>query len=239
VKLSTRTHATAQLTGTRTHQCDATATYTQGGTRAYVLLDGIGSSDEIRDWTRTTARRLARAAATQGSAEAGLRAIHTLIAAEPDRQGWRGEDAPAAVAVVVVAAPGKPLEVAWCGDSRAYLLTPAGGLDRLTTDHNMRQQLLDMGATPGRYARNTVTSYLGDAHPDPAIGAVTVPLSGRLLLASDGAYEPLEDSRRDLALYLGGSPQRAAREFVAGAIEHATEHADNATVLIADLAPGA
>jgi PPM family protein phosphatase len=228
-----RTHATAQLTGTRSAQCDATATYTAGGVRAYVLLDGIGSSDEVRDWTRATARRLARAAARCGDAEAGLRTVHALIADERAPMGWRAGDEPSAVAVVAVAAPGELLQVAWCGDARAYVLD-GGKLVRLTTDHNMRQQLIDMGLVPGRYARNTVTSYLGDVGDRPRLGAVLGPVSGRLLLASDGAYEPLEDSCRDLAAYLEGGPRQAARRLVTAAIDHTTAHADNATALVAD-----
>ena len=227
-------HATAQLIGTRSHQCDATATHTHEGVRAYALLDGIGSSATVRDWTRTTARRLARAAALQASAEAGLRTIHAVAAAERRGSGYtRG--LPAAVAVVAVTAPGKPLQVAWCGDSRAYLLTPNGTLKRLTKDHNMRQVLLDLGTEPGRYARNHVTSYLGNTSDDPTIGTATTTQQGRLLLASDGAYEPLEDCGVDLADYLTGSPRTAARTLTAAAIEHTTERADNATALVADL----
>jgi serine/threonine protein phosphatase PrpC len=40
--------------------------------------------------------------------------------------------------VVAVKAPGKPLTVAWCGDSRAYLME-RGIAVRLTEDHNKRQ----------------------------------------------------------------------------------------------------
>jgi len=86
-----RTYATAQLIGDRSHQCDATAVSTApSGARAYALLDGIGSSDEIRDWTRTAARRLARTAARRGDAEAGVPTaiLPDLIQALTDRETW-------------------------------------------------------------------------------------------------------------------------------------------------------
>ncbi|MEU8708731.1 mucin-2 [Streptomyces sp. NPDC048565] len=223
-----RTHASAQLIGGRSHQCDATATYTVGGSRAYALLDGIGSNDAVRDWTRTYARRLARAAARSG-AETGLRIVHAVAAAE-NRDDW---DFPAAVAVVAVAAPGEPLKIAWCGDSRAYIATP-DGTRCLTKDHNMRQVLLDMGHEPGRYSRNQVTSYLGDPTTDPAIGSVTAPHAGRLALLSDGAYEPIEDAGKDVGTYLTGGPQRAATLLTTAAINHASDRADNATALVVD-----
>ncbi len=237
-----RTYATAQLIGDRTHQCDATATAAgPNGTRAYVLLDGIGSSDEVRDWTRTAARRLARTAAYHGDAEAGLRAQYRRYAADPDRQGPWGFG-PKACAVVAVATD-RWLTVAWCGDTRAYLMV-RGEVLRLTQDHNLRRVLPPRDGRPGGN-RNIVTSCLGNPDTDqevkneyghPAIQSITRHLEdSRLLLASDGAYEPLEDSLRNLANYLVGSPRDAARDFVQAAIDHASTHADNATALIADL----
>lgn len=237
-----RTYATAQLIGDRSHQCDATAVSTApSGARAYVLLDGIGSTDEVRDWTRNAARRLARSAARHGDAETGLRAQYERYAADPDRQGpWARM--PDACAVVAVATP-RWLTVAWCGDSRAYLLA-GGTVQRLTQDHNLRRVYPDNGVHGGGN-RNIITSCLGNAESDdevkarhghPAIESVTRGAENcRLLLASDGAYEPLEDSLRNLADYLVGDPGHAARDFVTAAVEHATLHADNTTVLIADL----
>lgn len=233
-----RTYATAQLIGDRSHQCDATATASApNGARAYVLLDGIGSTDEIRAWTRNAARQLARAAARRGDAEAGLRAVYNRYAADPDRHGpWAR--LPEACAVVAVTAPGKPLTVAWCGDARAYVLV-RGTVSRLTEDHNLRRVF---GGN-----RNRITSCLGSPYTDdelkaeyghPAIEAVTRYAEDcRLLLASDGAYEPLEDSCRNLADYLTGDPGETAHGFVQAAIDHAGPHVDNATVLIADLRP--
>ncbi|HEY6117125.1 MAG TPA: mucin-2 [Candidatus Dormibacteraeota bacterium] len=230
-----RSYATAQLIGDRTHQCDATATAAgPNGVRAFALLDGIGSTDEIRDWTRAAARKLARSAAYHGDAETGLRAQYDRYAADPDRHGpWA--ILPDACAVVAVTSP-RWLTVAWCGDTRAYLMVRGTAL-RLTQDHNLRRVFSGN--------RNVVTSYLGNFESDdevknryghPAIESVTRQLeNSRLLLASDGAYEPLEDSCRDLADYLTGAPREVARGFVQASVDHASSHADNATVLVADL----
>ncbi|MER5582220.1 protein phosphatase 2C domain-containing protein [Streptomyces asoensis] len=229
-------HATAQLIGDRSHQCDATATYTHDGARAYVLCDGIGSSAEVRAWTITDARRVARAAARRGEAEAGLRAVYNGYAGEPERSSPYAE-LPCACAAVAVTAPGKPLTLAWCGDVRVYVLTPGGVWRCLTADHNMRRVF--------NGSRNVVTSYLGASESDSerearfghaAVESATAPAAARrLLLASDGAYEPLEDSARDLANYLHGSPRQAATDFVTAAIAHASLRADNATALVTDL----
>jgi serine/threonine protein phosphatase PrpC len=245
-----RTYATAQLIGDRSHQCDATAVYTApSGARAYVLLDGIGSTDEIRDWTRNAARQLARAAARRGDAEAGLRAVYDRYAAEPDRQGPWGSG-PLACAVVAVTAPGRPLTVAWCGDARAYILV-RGTVQRLTADHNLRRVYPPNDVFPLGGNRNVITSCLGSTYADdevkaeyghPAIEAVTRGAEDcRLLLASDGAYEPHEDAGRDLSGYLIGDVGETARNFAEAAVRRARSvpdpHADNATVLVADLRP--
>ncbi|WP_415954355.1 protein phosphatase 2C domain-containing protein [Streptomyces sp. KLOTTS4A1] len=232
------THAAFQLIGDRSHQCDATATYTHHGARAYALCDGVGSSDAVREWTRTAARRLARAAAVRADAETGLRAVYEACAAEPDRQDpYARYDLPAACAVVAVTAPGKQLSVAWCGDARAYVLAPRGTVHRLTDDHNLRRVF--------QGSRNRITSCLGATETDaetkaqyghPAIESITRSAENcRLLLASDGAYEPLEDSARNLADYLTGTPSQAARDVAASAIGHAGAYADNATALVVDL----
>lgn len=239
-----RTYATAQLIGDRSHQCDATATATgRDGVRAYALLDGIGSTEEVQYWTRRATRRLARSAAYHADAETGLRAQYERYAADPDRQGpWARQ--PDACAVVAVASP-RWLTVAWCGDARAYLLV-RGTVVRLTQDHNLRRVYPDNGVHGGGN-RNIVTSCLGNFETDQqvkdryghvAIETVTRQLENyRLLLASDGAYEPLEDSCRNLADYLVGDPGETARGFVQAAVDHAGSHADNATVLVADLRP--
>ncbi len=241
------TYATAQNIGLRSHQCDATAVHTSpGGIRAYALLDGIGSTDTISAWTRNTARRVARAAAQRGSAEAGLRAVYDRYAAIPARNDpFTRYDLPAAAVVVAVTVPGKPITIAWCGDSRAYVIVGNHPAVKITQDHNLRR------VRPPRGNRNIITSYLGAAETDaecvntfghPAIEAFTIPLEPlRLVLASDGAYEPYEDGGRPLAAELAGPTDAAAHRFVDGAVRISAEagpgrpSADNATVLIADI----
>ncbi|MFF2940221.1 PP2C family protein-serine/threonine phosphatase [Streptomyces niveus] len=254
-----RNYATAQALGTRTAQCDATAIHTApDGARAYVLLDGIGDYRSIGDWTRTAARRVARAASRRGDAEAGLRHIYQGYAADPDRQDpYARRYMPSAAAVVVVAAPGEPLTVAWCGDSRAYLLS-RGITRRLTADHNDRRVYPPTATYPEGGNRNAITSYLGGVYSDeelmslcghPAIETATVPLDGpcRLLLASDGAYEPHLDAGHDLYMELDDDQMDVvARDFVNLAVatslrttaakDPARPYADNATILLADLA---
>lgn len=241
-----RTYAVAQNTGLRGLQCDATAVRTIDGVRAYALLDGIGTSTEIREWTRTAARRLAASAARLGDAEAGLRHEYQRYEREQERHARSGRS-PKAAAVVAVVTPEGVLRVAWCGDARAYLLA-GGSAKRLTRDHNLRRVF------GGR--KNILTSCLGSTATDaearnlynhPVIEATERKLRGpvRLLLGSDGAYEPHAEARRDLGGLLDGVELHAAARWlvdsaVATSVRATVDsfdgvYADNATALLADL----
>ncbi|GGU69558.1 hypothetical protein [Streptomyces daghestanicus] len=95
--------------------------------------------------------------------------------------------------------------------------------------------------------RNLITACLGEARSDeeteqiwghPAIEHLRGPARpGWLLLASDGAYEPHEDTGHDFAGYLTGTPRTAAERLVDDAVRRAHEltepYADNATALVA------
>lgn len=234
-----RTHATAQLVGGRPRQCDRTAVVAAPrGVRAYALLDGVGSTPEVARWTRRAAHRVATSAARHRDAEAGLRAAYDHYAGQR-RYLDPFAELPHAAAVVAVTAPGRPLTVAWCGDSRAYLLQ-GGTLQRLTDDHNDRR------VNPPYGAPNLLTSALGAVDTDEAVEAfhghpavesasrlLTRP--ARLLLASDGAYEPLEESAVPLADYLHGPRDEVALTVTESAVECWGEDADNATALVVDL----
>ncbi|RAJ32817.1 hypothetical protein K353_05815 [Kitasatospora sp. SolWspMP-SS2h] len=236
----TRSYAAAQRLGDRLLQCDATSAHgLPDGIRAYALLDGIGDTPDVRAWTRAAARRLARAAAVHADAETGPRTERARYAADPARAD-RDHTLPEAAAVVAVHAPGGLLSVAWSGGARAYLLLD-GRLRLLTEDHNARRAY-------GR-DRNLITACLRGSDDDqeteqlwghPAVEALRGPARPACpLLASDGAYEPLEDAGHDLADHLTGEPHNAAERLVGNAIRHAhalpTAYADNATVLITRL----
>lgn len=232
-----RTYATAQQIGTRSHQCDATATRrTADGGRAYVLCDGIGSNDAVRDWTREITQRLAILTARTLQPHEAIAQVQAEITSEP---GWDIE-VPGACAVIAVTGPDQLLRVAWIGDCRAYLLHADGHLQRLTGDHNQRAEFEAAGAAVPYWARNIVTRCMG--HPkggealEPEWTTVHDRAGTRLLLASDGCYEPIEDSCLDLAsdLALYDAPARAAEHIVATAIAAGSAHTDNATCLVAD-----
>ncbi|MFE3378747.1 PP2C family protein-serine/threonine phosphatase [Streptomyces anulatus] len=241
-----RNYATAQLIGGRRYQCDAVAVHTApNGATSYVLLDGVGDKERVHQWVPGAAAALATAAAEAGDAETGLRAEYERYAAEKARHARHAYDyEPLAAAVVVVDLPDKPRTIAWSGDARAYLVLD-GTLQRITADHNLRRVYPPCSTYPRGGNRNKITSCLGAVETDaevlaefdhPAIEFGTLPdVPARLVLASDGAYEPIEDNGAVLTTYLHGTPAEAAPDLVDTAVAWGGDRPDNATVLIADL----
>jgi serine/threonine protein phosphatase PrpC len=233
----TTSYATAQRIGTRSHQCDATATASYGGNRAFVLLDGIGSTAKVRAWTRDKARLLARIAAQTGRPAAALAAVRAVVDHEgpEQRHDPDSDDEPSAVAVVAAWLPGGVLLVAWTGDARAYWNGKP-----LTVDHNWAEIARAEGRKAPWWYRNLVASHLG-RHPDdgthgPLGEAEPVKGPGRLVLLSDGVYSPFEDHGWDLTGALrDGRPRETAARLVNRAVRSPDPRHDNATALVADL----
>ena len=91
------------------------------------------------------------------------------------------------------------LNVAWCGDSRAYLFR-AGEFVQLTRDHSLLEQLLQTGVvTPdeafGHPRRNVLVQALGinDPAPEPSEVSVALCNGDLVLLSSDGLHDELRD----------------------------------------------
>lgn len=140
---------------------------------------------------------------------------------------------------LVVAARGADgqLVVAWVGDSRAYLLVD-GELVALTSDHNVAQEMVDLGMITLEQARTHPGQYritraiTDDLHGDATPGVAVVPATGRLLLCSDGLNGELDDARI-ATLLADQDPGTATRALVHEALDAGGR--DNVTVVVVDL----
>ena len=92
------------------------------------------------------------------------------------------------------------VNIAWCGDSRAYLFNPVSGLVRLSKDHSYVQQLIDNGSLDPEMAfyhpdSNIITRSLGDscnkARPDYMHREIHV--GDIILLCTDGLCGLIQD----------------------------------------------
>lgn len=111
------------------------------------------------------------------------------------------------------------LYLAHIGESRAYLLRN-GSMRQLTTDHVQGGQ---------------VTRYLiadPKAQPDVLL-PIELRAGDRLLLCSDGLYDPFEDAAAIQQIAGSSSPQRTVRRLITQANQRGGP--DNITVIIADV----
>jgi serine/threonine protein phosphatase PrpC len=166
-------------------------------------------------------------------AEAIRRADEDII--KHSRQ--RAESLPMGTTVVALRIVDNRFELAWVGDSRAYLWN--GQLRQLSSDHSYVQELIDQGAITPEQARahphrNVVTQALGVTDPQ-SLKVET--LSGelrpgqQLLLCSDGLTEEVDDV--GIASLLT-KPELSAQECVDHLISAALDGggSDNVTVIL-------
>ena len=100
-------------------------------------------------------------------------------------------------------------EIAWVGDSRAYLWRH-GSLSALTRDHSFLeilrvQENLSEEQLRGHPNRNLVTRTLGIGTPEASVAKVPLRRRDWLILCSDGLNDELED--REIAEVLRAHPQ--------------------------------
>ena len=93
------------------------------------------------------------------------------------------------------------LYVAWCGDSRCYLIQNEGSMTLLTEDHSKVWELVKKGLLVPEDARkhpqsHIITQALGDKKLPPQSSFKTIPLANynKILLCSDGLNTMLADT---------------------------------------------
>lgn len=149
----------------------------------------------------------------------------------------RSESLPMGTTLVAVRVDGKKFELAWVGDSRAYLWN--GSLSQISSDHSYVQELIDQGAITAEQARthphrNVVTQALGVTDPQN-LKVETIRGELRpgtmLLLCSDGLSEEVEDEAMASILARSElSPQECVDHLVRAALDGGGS--DNVTVLL-------
>ena len=139
-----------------------------------------------------------------------------------------------ATTVVVAKIVGTQFEIAWVGDSRAYLFKK-GQLTQLTHDHSLVQSLIDKGEINKQQAkihpqRNLVSQALGGKNPlkiDFIKGHLD---EGILLLCTDGLSSELNDYKIASILAQPKNMIGKADDLIKSVL--ALEANDNITVLL-------
>ena len=185
----------------------------------WVIADGMGGHQRGEVASAIVIDSMA-AAIRQGDSleQAVLAANQAIIAAaslDPASQGMGST-------VVAVRFVGAEYQLAWIGDSRAYLLSPEV-IRPLSKDHSWVQAMLDAGQLSAAEAKNhprknVITQCLGQPGLELDVGLRQGKLLAgeRLLLCSDGLHGELSESR---LLQMGrvGELQTVVDELIAAA----------------------
>jgi serine/threonine protein phosphatase PrpC len=150
----------------------------------------------------------------------------------------RNDTLPMGTTVVAARIQGNRFEVAWVGDSRAYLWRE-GQLAQLSQDHSYVQELITQGALTSEQARthphrNVVTQALGVTDPNHLnVETMTGELRPgmQLLLCSDGLTEEVDDGSIAATLkYDDCSAQECVDTLIAAALDGGGS--DNVTAVL-------
>lgn len=171
----------------------------------WFVADGMGGHASGDVASRVVKETLLGEALTLPLADAIRKAHETVAATAKTNTAYDNMGS----TVVATRIAERQAEIAWVGDSRAYLWRN-GSLSALTRDHSYLEVLrvqenLSEEQLRGHPNRNLVTRTLGIGTPEPS--TATLPLQRRdwLLLCSDGLNDELED--REIAEVLRTHPQ--------------------------------
>ena len=197
-----------------------------------VLADGMGGYHAGEVASAIAVHTICEAVANQATlAEAITLAHHAVCEADDNQIPGMG------TTVVALLSRGHDYEIAWVGDSRAYLWD-LKNLQRLTRDHSMVQDMVDAGVISESEAsdhpqRNIITQSVGaPAEPAPKVET----LAGQwgpgqsILLCSDGLNGELGDDAISAILSASVSAQDGTRQLLQAALARGGR--DNITLLM-------
>lgn len=139
--------------------------------------------------------------------------------------------------VVALKSNGNEVEIAWVGDSRAYLWA-SGSLQALTTDHSYVQMLYQSGliSASEMYAhpeKNVITQCLGSTELETLnVDTINRRWQPRdwVLLCSDGLTDGVTDDEICALLSAAVDPEQAVQSLVRAALEKGGR--DNISVIV-------
>jgi serine/threonine protein phosphatase PrpC len=196
-------------------------------------LGGLGHGDVAADIVIDCLARLPHGPGDPGTWRLAP-ALHDANAAvrRRARDDRLGEMAATVVAALI---DGDRAELAWAGDSRCYIAR-ADGIERLTRDHSVVQELVDQGRLGKAEAAShpqahVVTRAVGAADVlEPAAREIALRAGDVLLLCSDGLTRCVADGALKAMLAQPEPPEALARGLMIAALDRGAP--DNVSVIV-------
>lgn len=217
----------------REHNEDAYGAHPELG--LWVVADGMGGVSGGEVASAVAVDTIVRAVAQGVELTAAIDDAHrAILASAAAGHGSRGMGTTA----VVLRLGGRRFELAWVGDSRAYVLEQGQPLRQLTRDHSYVQALLDQGLIDSDQAashpyRHVITRVLGSPET-PGVEADRVAGEVRrgdwLLLCTDGLSGELSDAEIGGLIREADASGQAAQALLAAALERGGH--DNVTLIL-------
>lgn len=142
---------------------------------------------------------------------ASLQEAHRLVMKEAPGSGTT------LTAVLVL---DQQMSIAHVGDSRLYAIAPDGEIQALTRDHSLVMRMMEMGQLSEQDAathpqRNVLYRALGQGEAfSPDISTLPMPVSGSLLLCSDGLWGVVPQAEVAHLIKNHPDPQVAAQRLI-------------------------
>ena len=200
----------------------------------WLVADGMGGYEGGEVASAIVIEQVGETVAQGGSIMQALQDAHVAVLAAPEHD--RGQAGMGSTAVCLLL-QGAEYEIAWVGDSRAYLWN-GQTLTQLTHDHSLVQQYIDRGEISEKEAevhpqRHVISQAIGSARNggiqvDSICGELS--LGESILLCSDGLTEDVPLDELQSVLSKNKAVQVTSDLLIAAALEHGGS--DNVTVII-------
>lgn len=199
----------------------------------WLVADGMGGQEAGEVASAIAVQTICQAIRQQATLTQAIEQAHRAIREASPELGGPGMG----TTVVALLSRGNDYEIAWVGDSRAYLWD-LRQLQRLTRDHSMVQELVDAGAITPEEAeqhpqRNIITQSVGvavDSGPKIELIRGSWSPGHTILLCSDGLSGELSDVAISAILADTISAQDGMRQLLLAALKQGGH--DNITVLL-------
>lgn len=202
------------------------------------VADGMGGHEAGEIASAIVKNTLESSAQKRHTLQEGILQAHrNVLKAVEDGEGATGMGS----TVVALQTNDHDYQVAWVGDSRAYLWSqePNGGrLEQLTTDHSYVQMLLASGAigedeVANHPDKNVITQCIGSQdHQQVSVDMVSGlwQKQQRILLCSDGLTDEVDNQEIAQILCDARTPKEATQKLLQAALDHGGR--DNITVQV-------